>query len=246
MAAQVDLVRVKVEEKPRDSVEAACKEKKKKKKREHSPCTEKHPRPEKEAKKMKLHHQQHQPHHHQHVQQQRVSQQQQKKTSHGINFNSKESTPVQHRNHHHDNNHHHHGPKKDAPVVWPPRKATPLPHKPAPAPAPAPLFTFTPLKVAKAESRHSTKLQKHPENDVKLKAKKENAEVNVKVDSCKIQKRTGNTTLNIQPYRWNVSILTRTNPNNIAVCACVYAYPCARLSCYLHFTLFSQTTEFFC
>ncbi|KAG7323283.1 hypothetical protein KOW79_012985 [Hemibagrus wyckioides] len=192
MAAQVDL-RVKVEEKPKDGLETASKEKKKKKKREHSPCTEKHSRPEKEAKKIKLHHHQHQ---HHHAQQQRVpqqqqlqqQQQQQQKTSHGINFSSKELAPVQHRNHHHHN--HHHGPKKDAAMVWPPRKANPLPHKPAPAPAP--LFTFTPLKVAKAESRHSTKPHKHPEKDVKLKPKKENAGVNVKVDSCKKQTEANN------------------------------------------------------
>ncbi|KAF7696160.1 lysine-specific demethylase 9 isoform X1 [Silurus meridionalis] len=175
MAAQVDLVRVKVEEKPRDGVEPGSKEKKRKKKREHSPCTEKHARPEKEAKKMKLHHHQHQ-HQHHHAQQQRVPQQQQQqlpqKTSQGINFNNKDLAAVQHRSHHH-------APKKDAAVVWQPRKANPLPHKPAPAP----LFTFTPLKVAKAD--HSTKPQKHPEKDVKLKPKKENAGVNVKVGSCK-------------------------------------------------------------
>ncbi|KAK2825052.1 hypothetical protein Q7C36_018979 [Tachysurus vachellii] len=172
MAAQVDSVRVKVEEKPKDGLE-----KKKKKKREHSPCTEKQPRPEKEAKKIKLHHQQQQ---HHHVEQQRAAQQ--KKTSQGIKLSSTE----QHRNHHNNHHQHHqqqqqHGANKDA--VWTPRKAAPLPHKPAPSPAP--LFTFTPLKVAKAESRHSTKPHKHPEKDVKLKPKKENAGVNVRVDSCK-------------------------------------------------------------
>ncbi|KAM9445526.1 lysine-specific demethylase 9 [Clarias gariepinus] len=181
MAAQVDLVRVKVEEKP---VESASREKKKKKKREYSPYADKHPRPEKEAKKMKLHH-----HEHQHAQQQRVPQQQQqqqkkKPTSHGINFSSKELAPVQQRNHH---NHHHGAVKKDA-AVWAPQKATPLPHKPAPAP----LFTFTPLKVAKAESRHSSKPQKQPEKDARLKPKKENAEVNVKNDSCKKQTEPNN------------------------------------------------------
>lgn len=211
MAAQVDLVRVKVEEKPRDGLDTASKERKKKKKREHSPCTEKHLRPEKDAKKIKLHHHQHQQHHHhQHVQQQRVPQQQQqapqKKIAHGLNFNSKELAPVQHHNHHqhNNNNNHHHSPKKDAAVVWPPRKATPLPHKPAPAPAP--LFTFTPLKVAKAESRRFTKPQKPPEKDVKLKLKKENAEVNVKVDPCKIPKQTGNTTNSEPSACWSVKL----------------------------------------
>ncbi|KAF4078620.1 hypothetical protein AMELA_G00201100 [Ameiurus melas] len=166
MAAQVDLLRVQVEEKPRDGVEAASKDKKKKKKKREHSCTEENSGPEKEAKKMKLHHHQ-----------QRVPQQQ---PSHGINFSSSELAPVQHRNHHH-------GLKKDAPVVWPPRKPTPLP------PAPAPLFTFTPLKVAKAEIRHSTKPQKHPQKDpVKLKPKKENAEVNVKVGSRKKQTEPNN------------------------------------------------------
>ncbi|TSL61245.1 Round spermatid basic protein 1 [Bagarius yarrelli] len=187
MAAQVELVRVKVEEKTRDGLEKESKEKRKKKKREHSPCSDKQSRTEKEAKKIKLHQQHHvqqqrgpppPPHHHHH------QQQQQQTTSPGIKFSSKELTPGQPRNHHHHNGH-----KKDTAVIWPPRKASALPRKPAPVPAP--LFTFTPLKVAKAESLHSTKPQTHPEKDVRLKPTKENAEVNVKVD-CKKRKGPSN------------------------------------------------------
>ncbi|KAB5546549.1 hypothetical protein PHYPO_G00073390 [Pangasianodon hypophthalmus] len=181
MAAQVDLVRVKVEEKPRDGVERASKDKKKKKKkREHSPCTEKHSRPEKEAKKIKLHHiqHQHQHHHHQHAEQQR-----QRASACAAPQPPPSQPPPR--------------PEEGRGYGLAASKATPLPHKLAPAPAPAPsspapLFTFTPLKVAKAESRHSTKPQKQPEKEVKLKPKKENAEVNVKVDSCKKQTEPNN------------------------------------------------------
>ncbi|MBN3297425.1 RSBN1 demethylase, partial [Amia calva] len=67
MAAQVGLVRAKVEEKVRDSLDKTPREKKKKKKRECSPSSDKRERSEKEAKKAKLHHHHH--HHHQHVQQ---------------------------------------------------------------------------------------------------------------------------------------------------------------------------------
>lgn len=179
MAAQVDLLRVKVEEKSRDSFDKATKEKKKKKKRECSPSDDTR---EKEAKKIKLHNHQH--HHQQHAQQ-RAHPPHQQQNSQARNF-SKEQAPVQHRHHHH---HHHHSSKKELPPGWPPRKVTPAAHVPQKTVLPpSPLFTFTPLKVAKAETPNNK--PKHIEKDVKLKPKKENAEANVKVPECK--KKKGN------------------------------------------------------
>lgn len=181
MAAQVDLLRVKVEEKSRDSFDKATKEKKKKKKRECSPSDDKRERAEKVAKKIKLqHHQQHA--------QQRAHPPHQQQNSQARNF-SKEQAPVQHRHH---NNHHNHSAKKELTLTpgWPPRKVTPatahVPQKTVLPPSP--LFTFTPLKVAKAETPNNK--PKHIEKDAKLKPKKENAEANVKVGECK--KKKGN------------------------------------------------------
>lgn len=179
MAAQVDLLHVKVEEKSRGSFDKATKEKKKKKKRGCSPSDDKRERVEKEAKKIKLHH------HQQHAQQ-RAHPPHQQQNNQARNF-SKEQAPVQHRHH---NNHHNHIAKKEVPPGWPPRKVTPaaahVPQKTVLPPSP--LFTFTPLKVAKAETPNNK--PKHIEKDAKLKPKKENAEANVKVGECK--KKKGN------------------------------------------------------
>ncbi|XP_052451009.1 lysine-specific demethylase 9 [Carassius gibelio] len=186
MAAQVDLLRVKVEEKSRDSFDKATKEKKKKKKRECSPSDDKRERAEKEAKKIKLHHHQHH-NQHQHAQQ-RAHPPHQQQNSQARDF-SKEQAPVQHR---HLNHHHHHSSKKEVPPGWPPRKVTPatahVPQKTVLPPSP--LFTFTPLKVAKAETPNNK--PKHIEKDAKLKPKKENAEANVKVGECKKKKEPHN------------------------------------------------------
>ncbi|XP_059396844.1 lysine-specific demethylase 9-like [Carassius carassius] len=174
MAAQVDVLRVKVEEKSRDSFDKATKEKKKKKKRECSPSDDKRERAENEAKKIKLQH-------HQHAQQQAHPPHQQ--NGQARNF-SKEQAPVQHRHHQH---HHLLGSKKGLPPGWPPRKVTPAAQVPRKTVLPpSPLFTFTPLKVAKAETPNNK--PKHIEKDAKLKHKKENAEANVKVEECKKKK----------------------------------------------------------
>ncbi|XP_051961167.1 lysine-specific demethylase 9-like [Xyrauchen texanus] len=184
MAAQVDLLRVKVEEKSRDSFDKATKEKKKKKKRECSPSDDKRVRSEKEAKKIKLHH-------HQHAQQ-RVLPPNQQQNRQACNFSSisKEQAPVHHRHHH---NHHHYSSNKELPPGWPPTKVAPAAHVPQKTSVPvvlppSPLFTFTPLKVAKAKPLNNK--PKHIEKDVKLKPKKENAEVNVKVGEFKKKKES--------------------------------------------------------
>ncbi|TRY87075.1 hypothetical protein DNTS_009161 [Danionella cerebrum] len=180
MAAQVDLLRVKVEEKSRDSFDKATKEKKKKKKRDCSPSDNKRERLEKEAKKIKLHH-----HHHQHDQQ-RTHPPHQQQNNQARNF-SKEQAPGQHRHHHH--HHHHSSSKKELPPDWPPRKVTPAAHVPQKTVLPpSPLFTFTPLKVAKAKPLNNK--PKHIEKDAKLKPKKENSEVNVKVVESKKKKES--------------------------------------------------------
>uniref|UniRef100_A0A671K242 Round spermatid basic protein 1-like n=1 Tax=Sinocyclocheilus anshuiensis TaxID=1608454 RepID=A0A671K242_9TELE len=180
MAAQVDLLRVKVEEKSRDSFDKATKEKKKKKKRECSPSDDKRERAEKEAKKIKLTLQHQQPLH------QRTHPPHHQQNSQARNF-SKEQAPVQHRHHQHQHHHHLLSSKKELPPGWPPRKVTPAAHVPQKTVLPpSPLFTFTPLKVAKAETLNNK--PKHIEKDAKLKPKKENAEANVKVGECKKKK----------------------------------------------------------
>nr|XP_023690740.1 lysine-specific demethylase 9-like [Paramormyrops kingsleyae] len=198
MAAQIGLVRIKVEEKVRDSLDKSTKEKKKKKKRECSPPPDKREKCEKEAKKVKLHH-----HHHQeHVQQRtpqphQQQQQQQQQNSQPRTFTS-EHAPVQHpHNHHHHHHHHHHNhhhAKKDALLVGPHRKVAPphLGQKPLPPILPTVqqgLFTFAPLKVAKAKTHNSK--DKPAEKDHKLKPKKENSEANVKAVLSKKKKEPG-------------------------------------------------------
>ncbi|KAA0707138.1 Lysine-specific demethylase 9 [Triplophysa tibetana] len=181
MAAQVDLLRVKVEEKSRESFDKAIKDKKKKKKRECSPSDDKRERSEKEAKKIKLHHHQHNLQH----AQQRDHPPHQQQNSQARNLLGKEQAPVQHRLNH---NPPHHGSKKELPPGWSPRKVTPAAHVPQKTAVlpPSPLFTFTPLKVAKAKDPNNK--PKRIEKDAKLKPKKENAEANVKVGECKKKK----------------------------------------------------------
>lgn len=183
MAAQVELLRVKVEEKSRESFDKAIKDKKKKKKRECSPSDDKRERSEKEVKKIKLHHHQHNLQH----AQQRVHPPHQQQNSQARNLVGKEQAPVQHRLNHN------HATKKELPPGWAPRKVTPAAHVPqktsvAAVLPPSPLFTFTPLKVAKAKDPNNK--PKRVEKDAKLKPKKENAEANVKAGECKKKKGT--------------------------------------------------------
>ncbi|MBN3322287.1 RSBN1 demethylase, partial [Atractosteus spatula] len=174
MASQVGVVRVKVEEKVRDSLDKTAKEKKKKKKRECSPSVDKRERSEKEAKKVKLHH------HHQHVQQQLPQPQSQQHIPQPRY--ASEQAPLQ--------QHHHHSAKKEplftgSPrmVVTPHQEQKPLP--PVLPQVPTGLFTFTPLKLAKAKSHCK---EKHGDKDPRLKPKKENSETNVKTAPSKKKK----------------------------------------------------------
>ncbi|KAL2104354.1 hypothetical protein ACEWY4_001222 [Coilia grayii] len=187
MATQMDLLRVKVENKT-ERIERHGKQKKKKKKREHSPSVDKHQRPAKEVKKAKPHH----------CNQHGLSrpqppdpQQQLQRESHTQPRTfTKEQVPVQH-SHHHNNNHHdhHHGVKRERAVVCPTVTPTKLKKLPAPTVLPAaPLFTFTPLKVAKAKTLTSNK-EKHSESDPKLKPKNENTDANIKTEMCKRKKK---------------------------------------------------------
>lgn len=191
MATQVDLVRVKVENKIKENLERDGKEKKKKKKkREHSPFVDKH-RSEKEVKKAKLHHYNHNQHGLSRPQHPDTQPQLQRQTHTQPRTFTKEQVPVQHRHHHHNNHHHHHEIKREGSVVWPKMTPTKLQKPPAPTVLPsAPLFTFTPLKVAKAKTLTSNK-EKHNGSDCKLKLKNENTDAYMKIDMFK-KKKKGN------------------------------------------------------
>ncbi|XP_062396886.1 lysine-specific demethylase 9 isoform X2 [Sardina pilchardus] len=195
MATQVDLVRVKVENKIKESLERQSKEKKKKKKkREYSPSDDKHQRSEKEVKKAKLHHHNHQQHGLSRLQHPDTQPQLQRQTHTQPRTFTKEQVPVQHRKHHHNNDnhhhhHHHHGIQRDGAIVWPKMTPTKLQKPPAPAVLPPqPLFTFTPLKVAKAKSLTSNK-ERQSESQIKLKPKNENTDANRKIEMCKKKKK---------------------------------------------------------
>ncbi|KAM3872111.1 lysine-specific demethylase 9 [Diretmus argenteus] len=184
MAAQVGLLRTKVEEdKIRDSLDRLIKERKKKKKRDLSPPNDKRERSEKDAKKVKLHH-----HHHHHAEQRTHQPQQLPQNLHPRNFSSDKPAMLQHHhNHHHRHHHHNHtnGTKKNLPAAPPPRKvADQLEKKKRAVPPEAPaLFTFTPLKAKTQDYK-----EKHRDKDLKLKLKKENTEANVKHVELKIKK----------------------------------------------------------
>lgn len=182
MAAQVDLLRSKVEEERlRDSLDRFIKERKKKKKRDASPPADKRERHEKEEKKGKLHHHQHAEHR---THQPHQLQQQNPKPP---NFSAGKHVPNSHKHSHHHHHHHHHnnhsltnGTKKSLqPSARPPREVPEqLQKKRAVPPEPPALFTFTPLKMVKAKPQDFK--EKHRDKDLKLNLKKENTEANVK------------------------------------------------------------------
>lgn len=193
MAAQVDLLRAKVEkERLRDSLERFMIERKKRKKREASPSADKQERVEKEAKKEKLHHQQHAEHR---GHQPHQLQQQNPKPP---NFSAGKHVPHDHKHghHHHHGLHHHHrhgltnGTKKSLlPAERPPPKVPePLQKKKKRAlpPEPPALFTFTPLKMVKAKPQDIQEKQR--DKEPKLNLKKENTEANVKHPQLKTKK----------------------------------------------------------
>ncbi|XP_041860955.1 lysine-specific demethylase 9 [Melanotaenia boesemani] len=176
MAAQVDLLRAKVNnEIMRDSFERFIKEKKKKKKRDRSPSADKRGRCEKEAKKVKLHHHHHHAEHRSH----QPHQLQQNPKSH--NFGADKQ--VLHIHHHQHNHSLTNGTKQSLQPPFPPQKQLQKKGAAAPSQPPA-LFTFTPLKVVKAKPQEFK--DKHRDRDVKL--KKENSEANVKHAELKKKK----------------------------------------------------------
>ncbi|XP_059189288.1 lysine-specific demethylase 9 [Centropristis striata] len=208
MAAQVDLLRAKVEEeKVRDSLDRFIREKKKKKKRDLSPSADKREKSVKEAKKVKLHH-----HHHNHQHAEHRTHQphqlHQNPKPHKFSAEKHVLHSHQHSRHHH---HHHHdrsltnGTKKLQPTLPPPPPPPPrkvpeqLQKKRAVLPEPPALFTFTPLKMVKAKPQDFK--EKHRDKDVKLKLKKENTEANVKHAELKKKKEP-------RPVNGNVKALT--------------------------------------
>nr|XP_046252772.1 lysine-specific demethylase 9 [Scatophagus argus] len=202
MAAQVDLLRAKVEEERlRNSLDRFIKERKKKKKRNLSPSAEKRERSEKEVKRGKLHHHQHaerrthQPH-----------QLQQNPKPHNFSAGKHVLHSHKHSHHHHHHQHQHNhsltnGTKKNLqPTLPPPRKVPEqLQKKRAVPPEPPALFTFTPLKMVKAKPQDFK--EKHRDKGLKLKQKKENAEANVKHSELTKKKEP-------RPHNENVKSLT--------------------------------------
>lgn len=184
MAAQVDLLRAKVEEERlRDNLDRFIKERKKKKKRDTSPSSVKRDRHEKDAKKAMLHQHQHAEHR---THQPHQLQQQKPKPP---NFSAGKHVLHSHKHGHHHHHQHHHnnnnhsltnGTKKNLQTsLGPPRKVPEqLQKKRAVPPEPPALFTFTPLKMVKAKPQDFKEL--HREKGLKLNLKKENAETNVK------------------------------------------------------------------
>ncbi|CAJ1084537.1 lysine-specific demethylase 9 [Xyrichtys novacula] len=203
MAAQVDLLRAKVEEERfRMSLDRFMKEKKKKKKRDLSPSAVKRERSEKEAKKVKLHHHQHQ----QHAEHRSHQPHQLQQNPKPLNFNGDKH--VLHKHHHHQHNNHSlsNGTKKNLHPPLPPpspaaRRKVPeqLPKKRAVPPEPPALFTFTPLKMVKAKAQEFK--DKHREKELKVKPKKENTEANVKHVEVKKKKEP-------KPNNENIKSLT--------------------------------------
>ncbi|XP_070825628.1 lysine-specific demethylase 9 isoform X1 [Chaetodon trifascialis] len=209
MAAQVDLLRAKVEEERlRESLDRFIQERKKKKKRDLSPPADK--RCEKEAKKVKLHHHQHAEH-----RTQQPHQLQQNPKAH--NFSAGKHVLHSHKHSHHHHHHHHHdhsltnGTKKSLQPSLPPPPLPPPPPPPrkvpeqlqrkrAVPPEPPALFTFTPLKMVKAKPQDFK--EKRREKEPKLKLKKENAEANVKHAEVKKKKKEP------RPHNENVRSLT--------------------------------------
>ncbi|XP_029281971.1 lysine-specific demethylase 9 [Cottoperca gobio] len=204
MAAQVDLVRAKVEEeKVRDSLERFIREKKKeKKKKRRELSADKRERCVKEAKKVKLHQQQHA--------ESRSHQPHQLQINPQPHRLSAEKHVLQHHQHH---QHHQHrslpsGAKTLQPALPPPlppppppppppRKVPELQKKRAEPPEPPAIFTFTPLKMVKAKPQDFK--DKHREKELKL--KKENTEANVKHAEVKKKKES-------RPHNENVKSLT--------------------------------------
>ncbi|KAM9342571.1 lysine-specific demethylase 9 [Pholidichthys leucotaenia] len=170
MAAQVELLRVRMEEKMvRSSLDILIKEKKKKKKRDLSPSAVKRDRCEKEAKKMKLHHHlEHAEHHRSHHQ------------PHQLQHNHKPHKfgAEKHILHSHHNPSLANGIKKKSLLpMFPPRKGPEQLLKkvvPEPSQQPPALLTLTPLTVVKARPQEFK--EKHRDKELK----KENAEANVK------------------------------------------------------------------
>ncbi|KAF7662136.1 hypothetical protein LDENG_00245060 [Lucifuga dentata] len=189
MAAQVDLLRVQVEENVTDSLDSLTKEKKKKKKRDLSPSADKREKSEKEAKKVKLHHHHH---HHQHAER-RTHQPLQLPQNHQPRIFSSDKHTLHHHQHSHRHHHHHNhtnGIKKNLQPNLPPpplRKVSEQLQKRALPSEPSALFTFTPLKVVKAKTQDQNK-EKHRDKDLKHKVKKENTEANVKYTDRKKKK----------------------------------------------------------
>uniref|UniRef100_A0A8C2WP15 Round spermatid basic protein 1 n=1 Tax=Cyclopterus lumpus TaxID=8103 RepID=A0A8C2WP15_CYCLU len=200
MAAQVDLLRAKVEgEHVRGSLDRFIRERKKKKKRDLSPSADKREKSVNEEKKVKLHY-----HHHNLQHGEHRSYQPQNPKPH--KFSADKHVPQSHHHHHHHHHPYHNrgftnGTTNLQPCVPPPQpRKVPeqLQRKQAVLPEPPALFTFTPLRVVKAKPQDFK--DKHRDKDLKLKLKKENTEANVK--HAELKKKMG------EPHNENAKSLT--------------------------------------
>lgn len=187
MATQLELVRAKVQDKARESLEKLTKERKRKKKRELSLSTDKQQTAEKEAKKVRL------VHHDSHRIQHETTQQRQtlplmiphRPPQKTLSPDSTCGKPITHH-------HHHNGYKKEQTSQHPvphPCKAERKPSLPPVLPTVPPvLFSFTSLKVVRAKPLDGREKEKHRIKEHKVKPKKENTEGNVKHGSVKKKK----------------------------------------------------------
>ncbi|TNN33052.1 Round spermatid basic protein 1 [Liparis tanakae] len=200
MAAQVDLLRAKVEgEQVRGSLHRFIRERKKKKKRDMSPLTAKREKSADEEKKVKLH-QHHQHHHLQHGAHRTYQPQQLQQHPKPHKFSADKHVPHSHQ-HPYQHPYHHRGfthLQPCAPPPPPPRRAPEQRRrKPAVLPEPPALFTLTPVRVVKAKPPGLK--DKHRDKDLKL--KKENTEANVKHAELKKKKEP-------RPHNENAKSLT--------------------------------------
>lgn len=176
MAAQVDLVRAKVNEEMLGVALKRLMKERKRKKKDSLLSADKSERREKDAKKAKLHHSQHAAEHR--------SLQPHQLQLQNHNFIAGQPVLLSQKHSHHPRRH-----QSDLqPTLRPPEPRLLQPQKKRPLPPEAPaLFTLTPLKTVKSQNQDSHDKQR--DKTLNLAVKKENAEANVK--HVEVKKKKG-------------------------------------------------------
>lgn len=193
MAAQVDLVRSKVEEEMLGVTLKRLYKERKRKKIDALPSADKSERRENGAKKAKLHHNQHaaehrslQPH------------QLQPQTPKAQNFSAGKPVLLSQK---HSRHHHHQG--NLPPTLRPPEPPLVQRQKKRMVPPEAPaLFTFTPLKSVKISNPDFQ--DKHRDKTLNLGVKKENTATNVK--HAEVKKKNGGFLSNSSLYSYRIHL----------------------------------------